>query len=197
MYGDQADVVEFLVQELDMDVNECADDYSYDIKKDGRVVTGGGRLPGATPLTIAVFRGHMQTARRLVALGADVNKCSEGVGVTDETETSPLHMAAVLLNDYDKHPELPPARLIIRMLVVELGATVDNRVPISGLTPLIKAAQEVGTEDNVRTLLELGADLNAVTPIKNTTALHLAAVKENLANFKVVQGRSGSTLSCV
>ena len=184
MYGDQADVVEFLVQELDMDVNECADDYSYDIKKDGRVVTGGGRLPGATPLTIAVFCGHIQSARRLVALGADVNKCSEGVGVTDETETSPLHLAAVLVND--KHPELPPARLIIRMLVVELGATVDNRVPISDLTPLIKAAQQTGSKDNVRTLLELGADLNAVTPLNNATALHFAAAAENLATFKVV-----------
>ena len=184
MYGDQADVVEFLVQELDMDVNECADDYSYNIIENDRVVTGGGRIPGATPLTIAVFRGHMQIARRLVALGADVNKCSEGVGVTDRTETSPLHMAAVLVND--DYPELPPARSLIRLLVVELGATVNNRVPLSGLTPLIKAAQEVGTEDNVRTLLELGADLNAVTRLNNATALHFAAAKENLTNFKVV-----------
>jgi uncharacterized protein len=124
--------------------------------------------------------------RKLVAKGADVNARltggPSGGGRIDRNGCTPFMLAA-------DTADAPYMRLL-----VELGA--DPKIPnVDGCTPIMAAAglgtraaeEEAGTEDEaieaIAYLLELGADINAVSNIGDT-AMHGAA----FANFpKVVK----------
>ncbi len=89
---------------------------------------------GETPLMMAVFKGQLELAKQLIALGADVNK----------TGWTPLHYAATAGN----------ATLV--KLLLEHYAYIDAESP-NKTTPLMMAAH-YGTTGTVKLLLEEGAD---------------------------------------
>jgi hypothetical protein len=89
---------------------------------------------GETALMMAALRGHIDAARRLVALGAAVHR--EG--------WAPVHYAAT-----------GPSTELLRFLL-ERGAPLNARSP-NGSTPLMMAAR-YGPESSVDLLLAQGAD---------------------------------------
>ncbi|HJZ55249.1 MAG TPA: ankyrin repeat domain-containing protein [Gemmataceae bacterium] len=134
---------------------------------------------GLPPPTGSGNLTSLQFARKLVALGADVNrrleKGASGRGKLGMTGATPFLLAS-------KTADLPYMKLL-----VELGA--DPLLPNKdGCTPLMAAAgigclapdEEAGTEDEalaaVAYLLSLKADVNAVDA-NGETAMHGAAYK--------------------
>ncbi|MRD49763.1 hypothetical protein GHT07_21045 [Caenimonas koreensis DSM 17982] len=87
-----------------------------------------------SPLMIAALRGHIEVARRLIALGADVNKPG----------WTPLHYAAT------------SGHVPLIDLMLEHHAYIDAESP-NGTTPLMMAAQ-YGSTEAVKFLLDAGAD---------------------------------------
>jgi hypothetical protein len=87
-----------------------------------------------SPLMLAALGGQLDIARRLIDLGADVNK----------TGWTPLHYAATR------------GHLDLMNLLLEKNAYIDAASP-NGTTPLMMAAF-YGTPSAVKLLLEAGAD---------------------------------------
>ena len=112
---------------------------------------------GQTPLTCACYKGgRLDNIKRLLKLGADIQQ----LGFNDGW--SALHFAAK-----DSSPE------IIEYLL-SLGMTV-NMTDESGQTPLMCACLEGGRLDNIKRLLELGADIQQLEFNAGWSALHFAA----------------------
>jgi len=96
------------------------------------------RTPGGeSPLMMAALKGHLPQARRLIALGAEVNKPG----------WAPLHYAAT-------NPE--PISLELVQLLLEHHAYIDASSP-NRSTPLMMAAH-YGHPSVVKLLLESDAD---------------------------------------
>ncbi len=102
-----------------------------------------------SPLMMAVLKGHLAQAKKLIKRKAEVNK----------TGWTPLHYAAT-------NPE--PSSLDMTRLLLEHFAYIDAASP-NKTTPLMMAAH-YGRADTVKLLLEEGADPN----LRN--ALGLAAI---------------------
>lgn len=137
----------------------------------------------------------LEFARRMVALGADINlrikKASGGLGVLNRTGATPFLLAA-------KTADLPLLKLFR-----ELGAD-PSLTTAEGVTPLIAAAglgtlaagEVAGTEDEVlevvEWLLKEGAEVNA-TDKNGETAMHAAAYK-NLPKVVDFLARHGAKI---
>jgi hypothetical protein len=100
-------------------------------------------LHARSPLHVAVTQGDLVKIEKLVSEGRDINEIPAGVTTT-----------ALALASASQSPDF-----ILRM--VELGADVHKGQP--GPTPLWFAVQ-AGKLENVRTLIELGADVNVHNP---------------------------------
>ena len=92
---------------------------------------------GESPLMMAALKGHLQAARTLIELGADVNK----------TGWTPLHYAA---------SSNQPGQEDIAALLLEHHAYIDAASP-NGTTPLMMSAQ-YGSIACTQRLLDEGAD---------------------------------------
>lgn len=101
---------------------------------------------GESPLMMAALKGDVALSKKLIALGAKVNK----------TGWSPLHYAAT-------GPNVDEIKLLLNE-----GADIDPRSP-NGSTPLMLAAG-YGPEKNVELLLFFGADLKRQNDLKLTAA---------------------------
>jgi ankyrin repeat protein len=104
----------------------------------------GYSADGFTPLGLAVFFGHEEIARQLVAAGADVNRPSRNA-----IRVAPLHSA------------VESGSLALLNLLLENGARPDA-VEFLEATPLHSAAAR-GSREMVERLLAAGAD-----PRRNT-----------------------------
>ena len=105
-----------------------------------------------TPLMMACIKGHLALAKRLIKMGADVNR--EG--------WAPLHYAA--------SADTPQTLDIIKLLL-ENSAYIDAASP-NGSTPLMLAAQ-YSSEAVVKLLLEEGSDITLRNQ-RNMTAADFA-----------------------
>lgn len=105
-----------------------------------------------TPLMMACIKGHLDLVKRLIKLGADINR--EG--------WTPLHYAA--------SADTPQTLEIIKLLLEE-SAYIDAASP-NGSTPLMLAAQ-YSSEAVVKLLLEEGADITLRNQ-RNMTAADFA-----------------------
>jgi len=120
---------------------------------------------GFTPLGLAVFFGHEEIARQLVAAGADVNRPSRNA-----IRVSPLHSA------------VESGNLALLNLLLQHGANPDA-VEFLEATPLHSAAAR-GSQEMVERLLASGADPQRKTK-EGKTAADLARQydHESLAAF--------------
>lgn len=112
---------------------------------------GGYSADGFTGLGLAVFFGHEEIARRLVAAGADVNRPSRNA-----IRVSPLHSA------------VESGRVALLDLLLENGASPDA-VEFLEATPLHSAAAR-GNREMVEKLLAARADAQRKTKDGKTAA---------------------------
>ncbi|MBC7913566.1 MAG: ankyrin repeat domain-containing protein, partial [Pyrinomonadaceae bacterium] len=120
---------------------------------------------GFTPLGLACYFGHEESARYLLLKGAEVNMCSN-----NGYSVYPLS-SAVAANNSD-----------IAKILLEAGADV-NVSQLSGLTPLHSAAHH-GNIELIILLLEAGASVTAKTDEGKTAAeLALASGFTELAKI--------------
>ena len=110
---------------------------------------------GMTPLHWAAHHDDLETARLLLAAGANVNAETRLGGIT------PLFMACTNGNPH------------IIALLLKSGASA-KAVKSNGTTALMIAAAS-GSTDSVKTLLDAGADINATEKAHGQTALMFAA----------------------
>lgn len=106
---------------------------------------------GFPPLALAIFFGHGELARELIARGADVNAAAENA-----QRVAPLHAAAAVCD-----------RETMRLLL-ERGANPNARQQ-ADVTPLHGAASR-GDEEAARLLLAHGADPKAKSADGKTPA---------------------------
>lgn len=109
-----------------------------------------------TPLMLACIKGHLDLAKRLIKMGADVNR--EG--------WTPLHYAA--------SADTPQTLDIVKLLLEE-SAYIDAASP-NGSTPLMIAAQ-YSSEAVVKLLLQEGADI-MLRNQRNMTAADFARLAD-------------------
>ncbi len=109
-----------------------------------------------TPLMMACIKGHLDLAKRLIKMGADVNR--EG--------WTPLHYAA--------SADTPQTLDIVKLLLEE-SAYIDAASP-NGSTPLMIAAQ-YSSEAVVKLLLQEGADI-MLRNQRNMTAADFARLAD-------------------
>lgn len=109
-----------------------------------------------TPLMMACIKGHLDLVRRLIKMGADVNR--EG--------WTPLHYAA--------SADTPQTLDIVKLLLEE-SAYIDAASP-NGSTPLMIAAQ-YSSEAVVKLLLQEGADI-MLRNQRNMTAADFARLAD-------------------
>jgi ankyrin repeat protein len=124
---------------------------------------------GFFPLGLAAFFGHLDTARLLLARGADVRQAAR-----NPMRVQALHAAAA-----GRHLE------IVR-LVLDAGAPVNERQQ-AGTTPLHQAVQ-ARDEVMVRVLLEHGADPRAQNDA-GQSPIGLAAEHESPDLLRLLKGR--------
>jgi len=120
-------------------------------------------LSGFTPLQYAANWGQIETARLLLAQGADL---------TAKKGWAPLHHAAA------------QGHLDVAVLLLEHGADVNARAPSDDSTPLHSAAINRRAE-MARLLLTRGADVEAKTR-SGWTACHFAANVGDEATMEVL-----------
>jgi uncharacterized protein len=155
-YYKKADISETLLSYLkDPDIFESAavgkfDSLASNIHKNPDLINSFSE-DGFTPLGLACYFGHEESARYLLLKGADVNICSQ-----NGYHVYPLH-SAVAANNND-----------IAKILLEAGANV-NVVQVSGVTPLHSAAHH-GNIEMIILLLEAGADVQATTDEGKTAA---------------------------
>jgi len=109
---------------------------------------------GTAPLHSLASRGNADGVRILLAKGADIN-------IKAPNQSTPLHFAAL------------GRRIEVVRLLAERKADLEGRDQ-QGRTPLVAAAREMAGMDIVRTLLDLGAKIDAADG-SGDTALSLAA----------------------
>lgn len=107
-----------------------------------------------TPLHVVAKRGQVSCARTLLKHGADAD-------ATDMSDRTPLYIAA---KQYDDNSEM------LKLLVGE-GAGVNHAAEGQGNGEPLHAAAQHGHINNVRSLIALGANVNAENAYHNT-ALH-------------------------
>jgi ankyrin repeat protein len=113
---------------------------------------------GATPLHLAVLNGHLEVARYLINMGADVN-------AKTAKDKTPLHLAASKTG-----PQFPGKQLAEALIAA--GAKID--LPSNdGSTALHYAAQN-NAVDVADLLIQKGADVNAaakygIRPLHNAS----------------------------
>lgn len=129
---------------------------------------------GLTPLGLAAFFKRRETARLLVARGADVNQFSRHASI----RVAPLHSALADRADEE-----------IAALLVAAGAEVNARASGEG-TPLHTAAFE-GSLEVVRLLLASGAELTA-TDDRGRTPLMLARERGHAAVAEALERAAAS-----
>ncbi|EGD74830.1 hypothetical protein PTSG_07061 [Salpingoeca rosetta] len=117
-----------------------------------------------TALMFAAAKGNVEAVKRLVEGGADIHAADKG-GV------SVLHHAVDSENTE------------VITVLVKAGCRVEQRDMSNGWTPLLRCAATLGRVDVARTLVHLGADVNA-GDFSGTTALMLAT---NHGNVKLVR----------
>src|SRR5215467_8877599 len=138
------------------------------------------QIDGATALHWAVYRNDLEMAQILIKFGAKVEaKNREGI--------TPLYMASLYGN----------SELI--SILLSAGADAKQKGP-NGQTMLMLAARN-GSAHSIDLLRNAGADVNAVEPIRGTTALmwaveqrHPSAVEallEGGANYAAKSGAAG------
>jgi ankyrin repeat protein len=108
---------------------------------------------GETALMMAALHGRLDWSRKLIDRGAKVNRAG----------WSPLHYAATGPN------------VEVVALLLGLGAEINARAP-NGNTPLMMAVR-YGDEENVKLLVQRGADKKLVNDL-NQTAEELARVAD-------------------
>uniref|UniRef100_A0A8C3BCL1 Ankyrin repeat domain-containing protein 16 n=1 Tax=Cairina moschata TaxID=8855 RepID=A0A8C3BCL1_CAIMO len=124
---------------------------------------------GVTPFMDALQHGHVDIARLLLEKHGACPTAVDALGA------QALHRAAVTAQDG-----------AIRFLVAELGVGVNERATTLRLTALHYAAKE-GHTDTIRTLLSLGADLEAKDG-KGRSALHAACAGQHAAAARILLG---------
>jgi ankyrin repeat protein len=124
---------------------------------------------GFQPLGLAAFFGHLEVARFLLEMGAEVNSPSD-----NGLHVMPLHSAAA-----NRHLEI--ARLLL-----EHGAMVNAR-QADDFTPLHAAAQN-GQLEMVKLLLYNGADIMAASS-GGETPLYFALRSKNADVIHLLQTR--------
>ena len=135
---DQARVDSLLAEGPTLDLFECAA-LGRTAELPDHAEVSKRAADGFSALHLACFFGHTETARELIARGADVNAAADNL-----SGVRPLHSAAA-----GKSAE-------IVVLLLEHGATADARQH-GGWTALHAAAMH-GDTQMVRALLEHGAD---------------------------------------
>jgi ankyrin repeat protein len=118
-----------------------------------------------TPLHLALECGHIDIARYLIELGADIN-------LKDKDKASPLHNASYLGN------------LEIVDLLLKKGAASLNEGNFRGQTPLLYACEK-GHADVVARLLDAGADIEARDAL-GRTPLMTTAMSRNMDVVKIL-----------
>jgi ankyrin repeat protein len=178
----------------------------------GRGGNGGGggrpRVPGPTPLSIAVQNGHFELAIALVDAGADPNDVRTGF--------APLHMIPGVRKPDSSDisdPAVPIGAGRLSSLdfvreIVKRGANVNLRLP-KGTRKMPNTSSAVGTEGAtpflfaadrsdiplMRLLLELGAD--PLLPNFNNTTPLLAAAGVGTAEPLEEAGEENEALEAV
>lgn len=122
---------------------------------------------GFYPLGLAIFFGHQETARLLIARGADVNMAARNA-----MKVRPLHAAAAA------------RQLELSKLLIERGADV-NAAQQAGFTPLHDAAA-TGQIELARLLVAHGAQINARSDA-GKTALGLAIENDQAEMAKFLE----------
>lgn len=145
MRGDRAAVVSLLKQGVDID---------------------GAQGDGSTALHWAAFNDDLETAKILIAAGANVKVTTRDGAIT------PLFMAATNGN----------AAIIEALLKAGAGA---NSVKANGTTALMLAASS-GNPEAVKILLDHGAGVNARESVHGQTALMFAAALNRDAAIRVL-----------
>lgn len=138
-----------------------------DLLRADEVLLNMNSSDGWTPLHLACFFGHQETAGMLLGIGADVNARS-----ANAMHNTPLHAAAA-----GRHRE-------ICALLLTGGADV-NAQQQGGYTPLHSAAAN-GDADLVRLLLAHEANAS-VKSEKGQTALELARQRDQTAVVELLE----------
>jgi ankyrin repeat protein len=121
---------------------------------------------GFMPLGLAVFFGHPETVKLLLASGAEVNVASR-----ETMKVTPLHSAAAA------------RQVAIARLLIAHGANVNAAQAESGFTPLHEAAAN-GDLEFATLLLDHGANINAkMTDGKTPLAFALSRNWNEMAAF--------------
>ena len=125
-----------------------------------------------TPLMFACFDGgHLDNMKTLIQYGADIN-------ATDINGSTLLHFAS-------RYAEQEIVELLLKSNQISVNATNNNR-----RTPLMLACLNGGRLDNMKTLIQYGADINA-RDIDGKTLLYYASrySKQEILEFLLISNQ--------